>query len=298
MSQASVTIPTGKTHNEVRLALNAALAALASCSSGSTAPNPPTALWLDTSTTPSTWREWDGSAYVPFLAASLVRQRGTACTTTGTGSAYVATPSPALSANSASARFAVTFHAAGSGTPTLSVSGLTPLPVKAYNPAGTLVAYLPGSGQICDVVCNGSAWIVMNPLPQLATTAQAQALTDTTHLLTPALMASALNMSGSAPAYACRAWMRFNGSTNTVSGSGNVSSVTDNGTGDFSMNFSIAMPSANYAALPATKDPETDSGGPCTSIYSQTVSAVRVTVGQGNTNALYDSAIINVGVFH
>jgi hypothetical protein len=51
-----------------------------------------------------------------------------------------------------------------------------------------------------------------------------------------------------ATAYGCRAWVNFNG-TNTVAirGSGNVSSITDNGTGDYSINFTTAMPDANYA---------------------------------------------------
>jgi hypothetical protein len=52
--------------------------------------------------------------------------------------------------------------------------------------------------------------------------------------------------SGSAPSYSARAWVNFNG-TGTVSirASGNVSSITDNGTGDYSMNFSTALPDAN-----------------------------------------------------
>lgn len=45
----------------------------------------------------------------------------------------------------------------------------------------------------------------------------------------------------------CRAWVNFNG-TGTVSirASFNVSSITDNGTADYTMNFSSAMPDANY----------------------------------------------------
>jgi hypothetical protein len=63
-------------------------------------------------------------------------------------------------------------------------------------------------------------------------------------------IAGALNASGSAPFYACRAWVNFNGSvTVTIRGSGNVTSVTDNGTGDYTVNFTTAMPDANYAAV-------------------------------------------------
>jgi hypothetical protein len=55
------------------------------------------------------------------------------------------------------------------------------------------------------------------------------------------------NATGSAPVYACRAWVNFNG-TGTVSirASGNVSSITDNGVGNYRVNFATAMPDANY----------------------------------------------------
>ena len=46
--------------------------------------------------------------------------------------------------------------------------------------------------------------------------------------------------------YGCRAWVRFNGGSMASTGSGNVSSLTDNGVGDYSINFSTAMPDANY----------------------------------------------------
>lgn len=58
---------------------------------------------------------------------------------------------------------------------------------------------------------------------------------------------TALNASGNAPIYACRAWVNFNGTgTVAIRASGNVSSITDNGTGDYTVNFTTAMPDANY----------------------------------------------------
>ena len=57
----------------------------------------------------------------------------------------------------------------------------------------------------------------------------------------------------SAVAYGCRAWVNFNGNgTVAIRGSGNVSSITDNGTGDYTVNFTTAMPDANYAAVIAS----------------------------------------------
>jgi hypothetical protein len=51
-----------------------------------------------------------------------------------------------------------------------------------------------------------------------------------------------------ATAYGCRAWVNFNGTgTVAIRASGNVSSITDNGTGDYTVNFTSAMPDANYS---------------------------------------------------
>lgn len=83
---------------------------------------------------------------------------------------------------------------------------------------------------------------------ELATGVEAAAGTDTTSVLTPAGLRSGLNSTGSAPIYACRAWVNFNGTgTVAIRASGNVSSITDNGVGDYTVNFTSAMPDANYA---------------------------------------------------
>ena len=51
-----------------------------------------------------------------------------------------------------------------------------------------------------------------------------------------------------ATAYGCRAWVNFNGtSTVAIRASGNVTSITDNGTGDYTVNFTTAMPDVNYS---------------------------------------------------
>lgn len=57
----------------------------------------------------------------------------------------------------------------------------------------------------------------------------------------------------------CRAWVNFNGTTETggyctIRASFNVSSVTDNGTGDYTINFTNAMPDINYSYSGATQN--------------------------------------------
>lgn len=46
----------------------------------------------------------------------------------------------------------------------------------------------------------------------------------------------------------CRAWVNFNGTgTVAIRDSFNVSTITDNGTGDYTVNFTNAFANANYA---------------------------------------------------
>ena len=63
-------------------------------------------------------------------------------------------------------------------------------------------------------------------------------------------VAGALNATGSAPLFACRAWVNFNGTgTVAIRASGNVSSITDNGVGNYTVNFTTAMQDDKYAVV-------------------------------------------------
>ena len=104
-----------------------------------------------------------------------------------------------------------------------------------------------------------------------------------------------------ATAYGCRAWVNFNGTgTVAIRASGNVSSITDNGTGDYTVNFTTAMPDANYAAN-ITAEPE--SANPThvrmTAVYynSRTTSSVRVRVGGNATEQGPDAFGMFVTIF-
>ena len=72
--------------------------------------------------------------------------------------------------------------------------------------------------------------------------------TDLTLSANSAPVKVALNAAGDAPIFACRAWVNFNGTgTVAIRASGNVSSITDNSTGDYTVNFRRGMLDANYA---------------------------------------------------
>ena len=67
--------------------------------------------------------------------------------------------------------------------------------------------------------------------------------------------------SGSAPVFAARAWVNFNGSgTVAIRASGNVSSITDGGTGSYTVNFTTAMPDADYAVCISATYPGANDG--------------------------------------
>jgi hypothetical protein len=58
------------------------------------------------------------------------------------------------------------------------------------------------------------------------------------------------NSGGTQNGTLCRAWVNFNGTgTVAIRGNFNVSSITDNGTGLYTVNFTNAMTDANYSAV-------------------------------------------------
>jgi len=80
------------------------------------------------------------------------------------------------------------------------------------------------------------------------TWANVKATLAATFIANDSRVKTALNAGGTAPIYACRAWVNFNGTgTVAIRASGNVSSVTDNGVGRYIINFVTAMQDANYA---------------------------------------------------
>jgi hypothetical protein len=100
--------------------------------------------------------------------------------------------------------------------------------------------------------------------------------------------------------YKCRAWVNFNGTgTVAIRASGNVSSITDNGTGDYTVNFTTAMPDANYAISGSA------SGGTATLLCvvaadlatPRTISAARIVTTYANGSPSYDVGEISITIF-
>ena len=99
-----------------------------------------------------------------------------------------------------------------------------------------------------------------------------------------------------ATAYGCRAWVNFNGTgTPAIVGSGNVTSITDNGTGDYTVNFTNAMPDANYAVSGMTYDNVNNARVICQN-GSQVAGSRRIGVVDFSFSR-FDSNQISVAVF-
>jgi len=102
-----------------------------------------------------------------------------------------------------------------------------------------------------------------------------------------------------------KAWVNFNGTgTVAIRASFNVSSITDNGTGDYTVNFTTAMPDENYAAVGmcarTTFDNRGWSVGPLDSTYLQAGSVRLLTLRDASevqAGALSDSAAVSVTIF-
>jgi hypothetical protein len=113
------------------------------------------------------------------------------------------------------------------------------------------------------------------------------------------------NASGSAPVYACRAWVNFDGTgTVAIRASGNVSSITDNGTGDYTVNFTTAMPDANYS-ISVSCSPNfasnmgivnINASNPALAEVAPTTSAFQISLRQSGASQI-DGKYINLAIF-
>ena len=105
---------------------------------------------------------------------------------------------------------------------------------------------------------------------------------------------------GSAPSYTCRAWVNFNGTgTVAIRASGNVSSITDNGVGDYTVNFTTAMPDSNYSAVGSVNNSTgstSASAARSLSAITYTMSSVRL-VNQIGSGVTADQDLHNVAIF-
>ena len=101
------------------------------------------------------------------------------------------------------------------------------------------------------------------------------------------------------------AWVNFNGTgTVAIRASYNVSSITDNGTGDYTVNFATALSDANYSLSGMA---QLDAGGTdnvattlvvCISrVSAPTTSSARIRIGRPDSAGFSDALIVAVAIF-
>lgn len=106
---------------------------------------------------------------------------------------------------------------------------------------------------------------------------------------------TALNASGTAPIYACRAKVVFNGTgTVAIKSSGNVSSITDNGVGIYRVNTTIALPADYNCQVSCDRNSTTTNSPIFINYYNKQANSVDVYITIGDRTALIDISDVSV----
>lgn len=154
--------------------------------------------------------------------------------------------------------------------------------------AGGIVSFDPGGSSTWYRAASGSAGATA-------------ALVTLMQLDTSGNLAFNSGYGSAATAYGCRAWVNFNGTTSpgTIRSSGNVSSVTKNGTGDYTVNFTNSMPDVNYSMVGCCS--YVIGGGASFNTFIPSYGAVPAVgscrVATGFSSSLTDMAVVNIAVF-
>jgi hypothetical protein len=98
--------------------------------------------------------------------------------------------------------------------------------------------------------------------------------------------------------YTAKAWVNFNGTgTIAIRAAGNVSSITDNGVGDYTVNFTTSMPDANYAVVAIKNDAVSYENGHISVTTLNTAGGARIQSVEGAAPVATDSTQIHVAIF-
>tara|TARA_R110000796_G_scaffold22098_3_gene64342 strand:- start:5425 stop:5928 length:504 start_codon:yes stop_codon:yes gene_type:complete len=105
---------------------------------------------------------------------------------------------------------------------------------------------------------------------------------------------------GTAPYYGCRAFASYNGATQVLNNGANISSVTRNSVGNYTFNFNVAMPDANYSiVVGGTFSGQTNNAYiSAFQTFNKTTSSFQIkTTGSGPSGGLIDQTVVDVAIF-
>jgi hypothetical protein len=188
-------------------------------------------------------RYWDSDSthYVAFQAPATVASNITWTLPSGDGTAgqSLTTNGSGVLSFSDAVPFATTSEVKGTHTTGTVTSGTTSLTVAS---ATGIVAgmFVVGEGITPGTTVSSIASTTVTLSANAGATLSSDPVSfySASKVITPATVGGML----------CRAWVNFNGTgTVAIRASYNVSSITDNGTGDYTVNFTTAMVDANYS---------------------------------------------------
>lgn len=151
---------------------------------------------------------------------------------------------------------------------------------------------IDGTGNITGLVAGG--------LPDLSVTNAdlAANAVSTSKLLDSAVTTAKLGSNEQAGL--AKAWVNFNGTTaspSTIRASYNVSSVTKNGTGDYTVNFTTAMVDVNFTLVAIANGFSSFEDNNAVRTSTRTTSSIAVRSINGAATANVDSAAFQVAIF-
>jgi len=236
---------------------------------------------------------------VDAAVAVVEKATGTVYETAGSSNAYTIAVADVTAYTSGDV-YNVRLDRTNTGAATLNVEGVGAKDWQSYDTAGALLAY--GAGGLVDgsevkVLYDGTRFVSIGHRHPL----HAQAVWTTGTSVDEAIISpSKLKTTTDAAIVAAtpiRAWGFFNGTgTPAVISGDNFASVTDNGPGDYTINFTTAMSDTNYAVILSCSgyndatgnriiaNVKTDGSG----VVTKTTNAVRITTVRGATGAILD----------
>ena len=145
----------------------------------------------------------------------------------------------------------------------VSLNGILQAPTSSYTVSGSTITFASNLvtgdvinfiqilGSVLDLGVPSDSTVSIAKLSATGTKNSTTFLRgDNTFAAPSVAVASLSTASGSAPSYSARAWVNWDGdgsSGTDIRGSGNVSSITFNGTGDYRVNLATAMSDTNYS---------------------------------------------------
>jgi hypothetical protein len=218
-------------------------------------------------------------------------------------------PFDQFSGNGSTTAFTLTYAPASTTSIVVAVSGVVQNP-NTYSVSGATLTFTgapPSGTNNIAVLFLGLPSIVGVPnaatvgISQLSATGSPSSTTFLRGDNTWNGVDSLTTASGSAPSYSARAWVNFNGTgTVAIRASGNVSSITDNGTGQYTVNFTTAMSDVNYSSVGmagSQTNSGVDNGAVCGINRASTSNMAFVTRNVQSSGAATDYDSVNLAIF-